>query len=366
MTDTSATTIPAADLPSAATVDAAATDAPGSRTMTASVLQAAHELTVEQVPVPAIGPRQVLVRIAAVGVCGSDVHYFHEGRIGSFVVESPLILGHEASGVIVEVGSEVSAERVGERVSIEPQHPCRRCRFCKAGQYNLCEHIEFYATPPIHGAFADFAVIDDDFAHAVPDSISFDAAALMEPLSVGIWSCRKAGVGPGSSVLIAGAGPIGIVTAQVARAFGATDIVVSDPVAERRDVALRYGAHRGIDPINEEIPDAAFDAFIDASGSPIAVKQGIRALRSAGTAVLVGMGADEVSLPVSTIQNRELVVTGVFRYANTWPTAIALVEAGLVDLDALVTGHFGLTEVEEALESAAKPATLKSMVVPAK
>jgi L-iditol 2-dehydrogenase len=334
--------------------------------MRASILERTRELTVADVAVPALDADQVLVRIASVGVCGSDVHYFHEGRIGDFVVEEPLILGHEASGTIVAVGSDVDAARIGERVSIEPQHPCRRCRFCKAGQYNLCERIEFYATPPIHGAFAEYAVIQDDFAHAVPDSISDDAAALMEPLSVGIWSCRKAGVSPGKSVLIAGAGPIGIVTAQVARAFGATDIVVSDPVAERRDVALRFGATRVIDPIADGIPTAEFDAFIDASGSPIAVKQGIGALRGAGIAVLVGMGADEVSLPVSTIQNRELIVTGVFRYAGTWPTAIALVASGKVDLDALVTGHFGLDDVEAALESASSPATLKSMVVPSR
>ncbi|GAA3891652.1 NAD(P)-dependent alcohol dehydrogenase [Leifsonia kafniensis] len=332
--------------------------------MRASILEHTRSLIVADVPVPALATDQVLVRIAAVGVCGSDVHYFHEGRIGDFVVEEPLILGHEASGTIVAVGADVSADRVGERVSIEPQRPCRRCRFCTAGRYNLCDRIEFYATPPIHGAFAEYAVIQDDFAHSVPDSISDDAAALMEPLSVGIWSCRKAGIAPGTSVLIAGAGPIGIVIAQVARAFGATDIVVSDPVAERRELALRFGATRAIDPINDGIPSAAFDAFIDASGSSIAVKQGIGSLRGAGIAVLVGMGADDVSLPVSTIQNRELVVTGVFRYANTWPTAIALVASGAVDLDALVTGHFGLDDVEAALESTNSPATLKSMVVP--
>jgi L-iditol 2-dehydrogenase len=334
--------------------------------MRASVLERTRSLTVTDMPVPALAADQVLVQIASVGVCGSDVHYFHEGRIGDFLVEAPLILGHEASGTIVSVGAGVSAGRVGERVSIEPQRPCRRCRFCKAGQYNLCEHIEFYATPPIHGAFAEYAVIQDDFAHAVPDNISDDAAALMEPLSVGIWSCKKAGIAPGKSVLIAGAGPIGIVTAQVARAFGATTIAVSDPVAERREIALRFGATRVIDPIADGIPTAEFDAFIDVSGSAIAVRQGIGALRGAGIAVLVGMGADEVSLPVSTIRDRELVVTGVFRYANTWPTAIALVAAGSVDLDALVTGHYGLDDVEAALESTSSPATLKSMVVPSR
>jgi L-iditol 2-dehydrogenase len=332
-------------------------------TMQASVLRATRDLAIQERAVPTPAHDEVVIRVASVGVCGSDVHYFREGRIGDFVVEQPLVLGHEASGTIVALGCDVRADRIGERVSIEPQRPCRTCEYCKRGRYNLCPSIAFYATPPIDGAFAEYVTIQHDFAHCVPDSVSDDAAALMEPLSVGIWSNLKAQVGPGSRLLIAGAGPIGIITAQTARAFGAVEIVVSDPVAQRRELALRYGATQVIDPIAEKIEDR-FDAFIDASGSPIAVKQGVLALKPAGIAVLVGMGADEIALPVSVIQNRELVITGIFRYANTWPTAITLVASGAVDLDALVTGHFGIDEVEQALESTSNPSTLKSMVVP--
>ncbi|MFF1539495.1 NAD(P)-dependent alcohol dehydrogenase [Microbacterium sp. NPDC058269] len=332
-------------------------------TMRASVLVRAGELTVETRPVPAPAADQVIVRVNAVGICGSDVHYFHEGRIGDFVVEEPLVLGHEAGGTIVAVGTDIDDSRVGERVSIEPQHPCRVCEFCRSGRYNLCPQIEFYATPPIDGAFAEYAAIQGDFAYAVPDSVSDDAAALMEPLSVAIAAVQKAGVRPGSRVLITGAGPIGIVTAQTARAFGATEIVISDPMAERREVALRFGATEAVDPAAGPL-GSGYDSFIDASGSPVAVKQGISALKPGGVAVLVGMGADEIALPVSTIQNRELIVTGIFRYANTWPTAIELVASGAVDLDALVTGSFGLAEVREALDSASHPTTLKSIVRP--
>ncbi|MGH3691805.1 MAG: NAD(P)-dependent alcohol dehydrogenase [Microbacterium sp.] len=332
-------------------------------TMRASVLVRAGELTVETRPVPVPSADQVIVRVNAVGICGSDVHYFHEGRIGDFVVEEPLVLGHEAGGTIVAVGADVDASRIGERVSIEPQHPCRACEFCRSGRYNLCPQIEFYATPPIDGAFAEYVAIQGDFAYAVPDSVSDDAAALMEPLSVAIAAVQKAGVRPGSRVLITGAGPIGIVTTQTARAFGATEIVISDPMAERREVALRFGATEAVDPAAGPL-GSGYDAFVDASGSPVAVKQGISALKSGGVAVLVGMGADEIALPVSTIQNRELIVTGVFRYANTWPTAIDLVASGAVDLDALVTGAYGLAEVREALDSASRPSTLKSIVRP--
>lgn len=335
--------------------------------MIASVLVEPGRVETREISVPAPRENQVLVRIASVGVCGSDVHYFHEGRIGDFIVESPLILGHEASGTIVQVGAEVSAGRIGERVSIEPQRPCRVCEQCKQGRYNLCPRMEFYATPPIDGAFAQYAAIEADFAHPIPDVMSFDAAALCEPLSVGIWSNQKAGTVPGSRVLIAGAGPIGIVAAQVAVAFGATEVIVSDPVADRRAQAQRFGATRVIDPLTEDIAalDLDVDAFIDASGAAPAVRSGIYAVRPAGRVVLVGMGADDAVLPVSRIQNRELLLTGVFRYANTWPLAIELASSGKVDLDSLVTGTFGIAEVADALSAATSPGALKVVVRPA-
>lgn len=337
-----------------------------SSTMNASVLVEKHVIESRQVPLPELQPDQVLVRIAAVGVCGSDVHYYHEGRIGDFVVESPLILGHEASGTITQVGSNVSTARIGERVSIEPQRACRVCEQCKHGRYNLCPFIEFYATPPIDGAFAEFQVIQADYAFPIPDSMSFEAAALCEPLSVGIWSNQKAATGPGSRILIAGAGPIGIIVAQVARAFGASEIVMTDLAAERREVALRFGATRVINPAAEDVASLGLDvdAFIDASGAAPAVRAGIMAVKPAGRVVLVGMGGDDVPLPVSRIQNREIVLTGVFRYANTWPLAIELASSGRVDLDSLVTGRFGLDDVEQALEAARNPSTLKALVLP--
>lgn len=333
--------------------------------MQASVLARQGVLEVRGVDRPRPAPDQVLVKIAAVGICGSDVHYFHEGRIGEYVVESPLILGHEASGTIVEVGGLVSPDRIGQRVSIEPQRSCRTCAQCKAGRYNLCPQIEFYATPPVNGAFAEYAAIQADFAHPIPDSLTLDAAALCEPLSVGIWSNQKAGTSPGTRVLIAGAGPIGLICAQVARAFGAAVIAVSDPVAARRDVALRYGASLVIDPLAARNDlDAEYDVFIDASGAAPAVRAGILALAPAGRAVLVGMGADEYPLPVSRIQARELTVTGVFRYANTWPLAIELAASGAVDLDSLITGRYGLDGVEAGFAATRDPGTIKVVVAP--
>ncbi|GAA3639494.1 NAD(P)-dependent alcohol dehydrogenase [Microlunatus ginsengisoli] len=335
-------------------------------TMTASVLSGVKALAIEEVPVPPVDADEVLVEIAAVGVCGSDTHYYRHGRIGDFVVDGPLILGHECSGTIVAVGSDVPPSRIGERVAIEPQKNCRRCRECRAGRYNLCPNMEFYATPPIDGAFARYAVIRTEFAHHVPDSLTDEAAALLEPLSVAITTMRKAGVAPGSSILIAGAGPIGIICAQTARAFGAAEIIVTDLVAERRERALRFGATRVIDPTQVNVAEAGLDvnAFVDASGSPRAVSDGIKAVRPAGTAVLVGLGSPEMTLPVEHIQNLEITVTGIFRYTDTWPAAIHLVASGQVDLDSLVTGQFDLDHADEALESDTHPDSLKSIVYP--
>lgn len=333
-------------------------------TMRAAVLTAPHSLSIRVAETPVLEPGQVLVRVAAVGVCGSDVHYYEHGRIGPYIVENPLVLGHELSGRIEAVGDDVDPSRIGQRVAVEPQRPCRVCSQCKAGRYNLCPRMEFFATPPVDGAFAELVAIGSDFAFEIPDSVSDEAAALMEPLSVGIWACRRAEVGPGSRVLIAGAGPIGIILAQTARAFGASEVFITDIDASRRDIAADFGVTRAFDPRTESVEGLEVDAFIDATGVPSAVRAGILAVRPAGRVILVGLGAEEVELPVSVIQNREIWLSGVFRYANTWPLAIDLVHRGAVDLDALVTARFGLVDAEKALRIGREPGQLKAMVYP--
>jgi L-iditol 2-dehydrogenase len=334
--------------------------------MRVAVLERPGDIAIVERPVPRPGPGEVLVRVRSVGVCGSDVHYYEHGRIGRFVVEQPLVLGHEAGGEIVDVGSGVPASRTGQRVSIEPGVPDLTCQQCLAGRYNLCAAMRFFATPPIDGAFAEYVVVHEAFAHAVPDTLSDDAAALLEPLSVGIWACRKGGVTAGSRVLITGAGPIGLVSTQVALAFGATEVVVSDINPARLALAAELGATT-IDPreVDVEHLDRPPQILLECSGSAGAIGSGLRALDRAGRAVLVGMGSDEVPLPLSVVQERELVVTGTFRYANTWPTAIALVASGRVDVDRLVTGTYSLDEAADALTALRRdPRSIKVVVRP--
>lgn len=332
--------------------------------MRASYLNEPGDVEVLEVAIPNLEPDQVLVQVAAVGVCGSDVHYYQHGKIGPYVVDEPLILGHELSGTITAVGAAVDPRRVGSRVAVEPQRPCRLCAQCKAGRYNLCPSMEFYATPPIQGAFCEYVAIQSDFAFDIPESVSFEAAALIEPLSVGIWAAQRANIKLGSRVLIAGAGPIGLIMAQVARAFGAKDVYITDVNEDRKNFALKYGATAGLDPRTDDIEGLGVDVFIDASGVAAAVSQGIKAVGPAGRAILVGMGNDDVILPVSHIQNNEIWVSGVFRYANTWPLGIQLLESGQVNLDVLVTHKYGLDEVDEALNSGRLPGALKTIVEP--
>ena len=333
----------------------------------AAVMHDTHDVRIEERPVPKPGPHEVLVEIKAVGVCGSDVHYYEEGKIGDFVVREPLILGHESAGVIVELGDEVTKHTTGERVALEPGVPDGVCYECRAGRYNLCPNVRFFATPPIDGAFANYVAIHEDFAFTLPDNMSDEVGALMEPLSVGLWACWKGGVTAGDQVLVTGAGPIGILAMQVARALGAKEVTVTDVSPERLELAKRTGATRTINVAEEPLEGAGVEAniLLECSGNPQALNDGIMRLRPAGTAVVVGMGPDEISVPLGYMQPREITLTGTFRYANTYPAAIALAANGQVDLETIITSHYGLQETEEALQASKKnPADVKPMVVP--
>ncbi|MHB1534788.1 MAG: NAD(P)-dependent alcohol dehydrogenase [Acidimicrobiales bacterium] len=335
-------------------------------TQTVAVLHAVRDLRIEQRPVPVPGPEEVLVAVRAVGVCGSDVHYYEQGRIGPFVVEAPLVLGHEASGIVVENGAGARRHRIGQRVAIEPGRPCGHCATCRSGTYNLCPSMRFLATPPVDGALAQYVAVHQDFAVALPDHVSDEVGALLEPLSVGIWACQRAGVRLGTNLVVTGAGPIGLCTSMVALASGAL-VSVIDPVSARRARADKLGASATFSPGDPGLAALAgsVDTLIDCSGSQQALGTGIALLGLRGTAVLVGMAPDDdIRLPLSALQQREITVTGTFRYAHTYPTAVQLVASAAVDLADLVDARFSLEQAEQALRCTSEdPSVVKAMVI---
>lgn len=336
-----------------------------------AVLDDVRSIVVEdrEVPEPAAG--QVLVEVAAVSVCGSDVHYYERGRIGDFIVGAPLVLGHEASGVVAAHGPGVESPAVGTRVAVEPQQTCGRCEQCRRGRYNLCPRVRFFATPPVDGAFAEYVTIDAERAHPIPDAISDEAAALLEPLAVAVHACEKARVSPGMRVLVSGAGPVGLLCLQVALARGASRVTVTDINPRRLAVAERLGAtetidestRAGLEPDGPE-QEAIAEAVLECTGVLEAIQTSVRRAAPAATVVVIGMGGS-LGAPLDIVQSRELWLTGVFRYAHAYPAAIALASAGKIVLDELVTSRHDLDGAEDALLAAHRDeAALKAVVHP--
>ena len=295
----------------------------------------------------------------SVGICGSDVHYLEHGRIGSFVVEAPMILGHESSGIVEAVGGGVTSFSPGDRVALEPGVPCRRCVPCKSGRYNLCADVQFFATPPVDGSMATYVTHPADFCYKLPEHVSLDEGAMMEPLSVGIHACRRGKVGMGSRVLVMGAGPIGLVTVLAARAAGASYIALTDPRAERLGLAQQVGVDYATSAVGPTLaPDLAdraggmFDVSVDCSGAEAAVRAAMTATRSGGKVVLVGLGPAEMTLPIVESATREVDLLGIFRYANAYPAALELIASGQVNVKPLVTHRFPMRQVSEAFDMA--------------
>ncbi|SEO97285.1 L-iditol 2-dehydrogenase [Halogranum amylolyticum] len=339
--------------------------------MRVAVLSPDLELTLEERDRPTPAADEVVVRMRSIGICGSDVHYYEHGRIGDYVVDSPLVLGHESAGEVVAVGEDVDDARVGERVTLEPGVPCRRCEHCSRGEYNLCPDVTFMATPPDDGAFAEYVAWPADFAYALPDGVSLDEGALVEPLSVGIHVARRANVGVGDSVLVTGCGPIGLLAMEAVRAAGATEVVISDVVPEKLTLAEERGADLTVDVSEEDLVAAVdeatdgrgVDVVIEASGAPPAVQSAFDAVRRGGSVVLVGLAPDgEMPFDTNEIIDNELDVFGSFRYRNTYPAAIDLLADGAVDVAGIVDFEAGLDDVDAAFRRAQEPETVKGMI----
>ena len=324
--------------------------------ITAMYLEKPGKIVPRQIDMPKIGKDEVLVKIKAVGICGSDVHYYATGRIGDFVVERPLILGHECSGQIVEVGEDVEGLRVEDRVALEPGIPCRKCKYCKSGRYNLCSEMEFMATPPVDGAFVEYVAHPADFVFKLPDKITYEEGTVFEPLAVGLYSVERAEVKFGGKVLILGAGPIGLAALQAAINIGGTRVTIVDLYDFRLRKAKELEALEVINPRQSDILDKFgpdFDYVFETAGSIVTAQQGVKLAAKGATLVLIGLPAQqEINLNTHQIIAKELNVLGIFRYINTYPKAVRLAEQGKVNLKPFISKKFPFPQVEEALKYA--------------
>ncbi|MEW1723271.1 NAD(P)-dependent alcohol dehydrogenase [Streptomyces sp. NPDC093109] len=331
----------------------------------AAVLHGPDDLRIEDRPLRHLGPDDVLVAVDAVGVCGSDMHYFATGRNGQNVLRQPTVLGHEASGTVVATGSDVRLD-TGTHVAVEPAVGCGDCETCRSGRYNLCPTGTCFGSPPTDGTFAEYIVATRRAVHPLPDTIPLETGALIEPLAVAVWAVRRAQVAFGDRVLITGAGPIGILVAQVARAAGATEVIVTDVNDARLERARALGATDVLNTADGPPELTGIDRLLECSAHPGALWQGLRTLRPAGRAIVVGQAAPEVDgLPLAHLQRWEIELSTAFRYAHAFPTAIALAADGRVDLGSVLTGRFALDEAADALRAPVKdPTHLKVVVRP--
>lgn len=286
-----------------------------------------------------------------------------------------MVLGHESSGIITAVGDKVSSVKVGDRVAMEPGIPCRRCVRCKDGKYNLCVDMRFAATPPIDGTLAKYYSLPEDFCYKLPESVSLEEGALMEPLAVAVHITRQASVKPGQSVVVFGAGPIGLLCSTVAKAYGADKIVVVDINEERLKFAKQYAATHTVVSQRESAPDSAAritkdgdlglgaDIAIDASGAEPCIQAGIHVLRTGGTYVQAGMGKSDITFPIGAMGAKELNVKGSFRYnSGDYSTAVGLVTSGRVSVKELVTGRVKFTDAESAFQDVKAAKGIKILI----
>ena len=340
----------------------------------ALVLEKQHQLALRDIDLPdAVGPGMVKIKLHTVGVCGSDVHYYTHGRIGPFVVEAPMVLGHEAAGTVVEVGEGVDTLAVGDRVCMEPGVPDPNSRAARLGLYNIDPAVRFWATPPIHGVLTPFVVHPATFTFKLPDTVSFAEGAMVEPFAVGMQAAAKARITPGDTAIVMGAGPIGTMVALAALAGGCARVIVSDLAQPKLDIAAQY---QGIIPVNIRAQDlkAEIDALtegwgadvvFECSGSARAWEGIVDVLRPGGTVVAVGLPVEPVPLDIASLSVKEARIESVFRYAHQYDRAIALMASGKVDLKPLISETFPFARAIEAFDRAveARPTDVKLQIV---
>ncbi|GAA6062076.1 hypothetical protein JCM10212_006499 [Sporobolomyces blumeae] len=352
---------------------------PSGKTQVAFVVRGIHDVAFEERPLPAEpGPDDVIVAPKAVSICGSDTSYIEKGKIGDFVVREPMVLGHETAGRVYKVGSNVTHLKPGDRVALEPGKSCRVCSDCKSGYYNRCSEMVFAATPPYDGTLTSFYTLPGDLCYPLPDNMSMEEGALIEPMSVAVHAIHKvAQMSHAANVLVFGAGPVGLLTCAVAKGLGARQVIAVDMQEARLKFAKEQGlAHdymlspsmnqgeskldyskRSAEEICKRFGFAergpeGLDLVIDCSGAEVCIQTGIFALRHGGQLVHVGMGAPEINVPVHLILVKELTIRGSFRYGSgAYRLALDLVARGAVNLKSLISHRYTFNESKIAFEA---------------
>ena len=317
-----------------------------------------RDMRMDEALVPEPAPGEALIRVESTGVCGSDMHYYAEGRIGSQVVTPPLILGHEFSGIVEHVEDHAYADLVGKRVAVEPGVPCGTCEWCRKGRYNICKSMRFPGGPGVNGSLCDLVTAPASMCFPVPDSFSADAAAMMEPLAVAVHTIELAQVEPGETAAVLGLGPVGLLTAQVAKVAGISTVFGTDLLEYRIKASNRFGVDHAyiagdeaVTAILDETGGRGVDIVFDCARSSLTPSVACNIARQGGRCVMTGIsGNDEDLVAVGPARRKELTMMWCRRFLFNMPTSIGLVEQGKVDVESMVTHHFTLEEAPEAFE----------------
>lgn len=341
------------------------------------LLDPSGKFHLEKQPVPEPGPDEAVIAIHSVGICGTDLHFWHERHIGDIVLDKPHILGHETSGNVVKVGKNVTNIKSGDRVCLEPAVPCWECHPCKSGRYNHCPYVKCQSIPPDQGHFRKYFVHPADLCYKLPDNISYLEGAVMEPLSCAIWACKRADVSMGKTIFICGGGSIGLLCLLTAKAAGASTVCVADVRASRLETAKKVGADHVllVDTKDTQVMAERVvklmgvqpDITLDCSGTESAVQTGIYATRPGGVVEIVGLPPPNGNIPLLQIVLKEIDLRSSLRFVHCFPSAIDLVSSGKINVKPLVTHRFKLQEATQAFETAHTGANgaVKVMLSPA-
>lgn len=342
-------------------------------TMKVAVMNGIGKMGYTQRPIPTPKDNEVLVKLEYVGICGSDLHYYETGAIGSYIVEPPFVLGHEPGGVVVEVGKDVKHLKVGDKVALEPGKTCGQCEFCKTGRYNLCPDVIFFATPPVDGVFQEYVAHEAGLCFKLPENVSTMEGALIEPLAVGFHAANLGDAHIGQTAVVFGAGCIGLVSMMALKAKGVSRVYVVDIMAKRLEKALELGAdgvingaeRDAVEAVLELTGGAGCDLVVETAGTQITTRQAIHMAKKGSTIVLVGYSkSGEMTLPMSLSLDKELTFKTVFRYRHVYPMAIDAVAAGKINLKGIVTDIFELDDIQNAMDrSVADKANIVKAVV---